>query len=53
MPNKNGKDNGRRGFGYVGRIQNSGAQRVEAPVSPGSAKTKPTVKTGDDLRAGK
>ncbi len=46
------KDNGKRrgGFGYIGRISNSGAQRVEAPIRPDSKKGTATVKTGGDLR---
>ena len=37
-------------FGYIGRISNSGAQRVEAPIRPDSKKGTATVKTGGDLR---
>lgn len=47
------KDNGRKGFGYIGRITNAGAQRVEAPVNPGNKKGKAVIKTGNDLRTGK
>lgn len=38
---------------YTGRIQNSGAQKVQAPVTPGGKKGTSTVKTGTDLRTGK
>ena len=41
----------RGGFGYVGRIKNTGTQVVEAPVQTSVAK-KGTVKTGSDLRTG-
>lgn len=37
---------------YVGRISNSGAQVVKAPVA-NVQKGKSTVKTGEDLRTGK
>ena len=47
------KDGGKRGgFGYVGRIKNSGAQVVQAPIQTTVSK-KGTVKTGYDLRIGK
>ena len=36
--------------GYAGRIQNAGAQKVQAPFSTGAKKGKSTVKTGGDLR---
>ena len=35
--------------GYIGSIQNTGAQKVKAPVATGTS----TVKTGTDLRGGK
>lgn len=35
---------------YTGKIGNSGAQVVKAPVSPSNKKGKSTVKTGEDLR---
>ena len=38
--------------GYVGRIKNSGAQVVQAPIQTTVSK-KGTVKTGNDLRIGK
>lgn len=37
--------------GYAGRIQNSGAQKVEAPFGD-AKKGKASVKTGEDLRSG-
>ena len=41
-----GRDYGRRnGRGYIGRISNDGAQRVEAPIDPNG-------KRGNDLRTG-
>ena len=40
------------GFGYVGRIKNSGTQVVQAPIQTTVSK-KGTVKTGNDLRSGK
>ena len=46
---KNGGKSG--GFGYVGRIKNSGAQVVQAIQTTVSKKG--TVKTGNDLRIGK
>jgi len=36
--------------GYIGKISNSGAQKVEAPVKPKTNTGKSTVKSGDDLR---
>lgn len=47
------KDSKRGGYGYTGRISNSGAQRVEAPVNAGSKSGKVVVKTGNDLRNGR
>lgn len=38
---------------YTGRISNSGAQKVQAPVAPGGKKGNSTVKTGNDLRQGR
>jgi len=38
--------------GYAGRIQNSGAQKVKAPLAGGAKKGGGTVRTGDDLRGG-
>ena len=47
------KNGGKRGgFGYVGRIKNSGTQVVQAPIQTTVSK-KRTVKTGNDLRSGK
>jgi hypothetical protein len=47
------KNGGKRGgFGYVGRIKNSGPQVVQAPIQTTVSK-KGTVKTGNDLRSGK
>ena len=44
------KNGGKRGgFGYVGRIKNSGPQVVQAPIQTTVSK-KGTVKTGNDLR---
>lgn len=42
------KDNG-----YIGKIKNSGAQKVEAPVKADGKRGKATVKHGNDLRGGK
>jgi len=39
--------------GYAGSIQNSGAQKVKAPLPAGGKKGNSTVKTGNDLRGGK
>lgn len=39
--------------GYIGRIGNTGAQYVQAPVKPVSSKGKTVVKKGNDLRTGK
>ena len=47
---KNGGKGG--GRGYVGRIKNSGAQVVEAPIQT-TVQKKGTVRTGGDLRSGK
>ena len=38
--------------GYAGRIQNTGAQKVEAPFGSAGKKGTSTVKTGTDLRSG-
>lgn len=38
---------------YAGRIQNSGAQKVKAPLATETKKGNATVKTGTDLRTGK
>ncbi len=46
------KDNKRGGFGYIGRISNSGAQRIEAPITPNGKKGTAQIKTGNDLRTG-
>ena len=46
---KNGK---REGFGYVGRIKNTGTQVVQAPIQT-TVQKKGTVRTGSDLRSGK
>lgn len=39
--------------GYIGRISNAGAQRVQAPITPKQSKAKNTVVRGGDLRTGK
>lgn len=39
--------------GYAGKIQNAGAQKVNAPYSSGGKKGNSTVTRGSDLRAGK
>lgn len=39
--------------GYTGKIANSGAQKVDAPVAVKAPKGKSTVKRGEDLRAKK
>lgn len=39
--------------GYIGRIQNTGAQKVQAPISVGGKKGTSKVTTGNDLRTGK
>lgn len=39
--------------GYAGKIQNAGAQKVNAPYSSGGKKGKGTVTRGSDLRTGK
>lgn len=46
------KDSKRGGCGYTGRISNSGAQRVEAPITPNGKKGTAQIKTGNDLRTG-
>lgn len=38
--------------GYAGSIQNTGAQKVNAPFANNSKKGTSTVKTGSDLRTG-
>ena len=38
--------------GYIGKIQNSGAQKVKAPI-PMTTKKNGVVKKGEDLRNGK
>lgn len=38
--------------GYIGKIGNTGAQVVKAPVSAGTKKGSGTVKKGNDLRTG-
>ena len=38
--------------GYAGKIQNSGAQKVQAPLASQSKKGTSTVKKGEDLRGG-
>ena len=50
MPRKQQSGDKRRGFGYIGRISNSGSQRVEAPISQNIKKGTSQVKTGSDLR---
>ena len=37
--------------GYAGKIQNTGAQKVNAPFGGNPQKGKSTVKTGSDLRS--
>ena len=39
--------------GYAGKISNSGAQKVTAPLQTNANKGKAVVKTGTDLRSGK
>ncbi len=39
--------------GYIGKIGNTPAQYVQAPVKPVSPKGKIAVKKGKDLRTGK
>lgn len=39
--------------GYAGKIQNSGAQKVQAPLANQGKKGNATVKKGEDLRTGK
>lgn len=39
--------------GYAGKIANTGAQVVKAPMAVDNKKGKSTVKTGTDLRTGK
>ena len=36
--------------GYIGKIKNSGAQKVAAPLNSGNKSGKSTVKKGNDLR---
>ena len=50
---KEGKKMNEKKKGYIGSIQNSGAQKVKAPVAAGGKKGNNTVKTGTDLRSGK
>lgn len=38
---------------YTGRIGNTGAQKVTAPLAGSKKGGKSTVRTGDDLRKGK
>ena len=52
MPNNRNRNTGGKPT-YTGRISNSGAQRVEAPVNAGSKSGKVVVKTGNDLRNGR
>ncbi len=54
MPNNSkNRDTGKSGGrGYIGRISNNGAQRVEAPISTNSKRGNEVVKTGKDLRTG-
>ena len=46
------KDTKRGGFSYIGRISNSGAQRVQAPIATNGKKGTTHIKTGNDLRTG-
>ncbi len=39
--------------GYIGKIKNSGSQKVTAPVSSKTKKGNGTVIKGNDLRSGK
>lgn len=39
--------------GYAGSIQNSGVQKVQAPLKNESKRGTSTVKKGNDLRTGK
>ena len=39
--------------GYIGKISNAGAQKVQAPHAPSGKKGTATVKKGTDLRSGK
>lgn len=39
--------------GYIGKIQNTGAQVIKAPVAANGKKGNATVKKGEDLRTGK
>ena len=43
------KNDGRPG--YAGKIQNAGAQKVQAPFSTSGKKGKSTIKSGNDLRS--
>jgi len=36
--------------GYIGKIGNTGTQKVQAPHAPNAAKGKSEVKRGEDLR---
>lgn len=38
---------------YIGRIQNTGAQKIDAPVADKARKSNGKVQTGSDLRGGK
>ena len=46
------KDTKRGGFSDGGRITNSGAQRVQAPIATNGKKGTAQIKTGNDLRTG-
>lgn len=46
------KDGKGGGYGYVGRIKNTGTQVVQAPLQT-TVQKKGTVITGRDLRSGK
>jgi hypothetical protein len=37
--------------GYIGKISNNAAQKVEAPIKPAGKKPTSKVKKGTDLRA--
>ena len=39
--------------GYIGKISNTGAQKVEAPIKPDAKKGTSKVTKGTDLRSGK
>ena len=51
MPNNRNRNTGGKPT-YIGRISNSGAQRVEAPITPNGKKGTAQIKTGNDLRTG-